>query len=217
MCRHRASSKQRLLRPGGCKVEFLKKLDLEVTPIVGYGLVLIVLVFGWLGLEKMAMAASEVKTRLDSAQMELTTLNQIKETDVWPERLAASSEIKEAAIAKVWSGNTSGVIAAELQQTLRAKSTSNGATDVRVRVDPDADELNGVDILTFEYTGRVPAGKQIIDILTSIAAHEDAIIMTEMSLINSIRDKRPSQFNFSGVIPINTQADPGTTAQGGAQ
>lgn len=186
---------------------WLEKLNLEITPIVAYGLVAIVFIFGLLGLEKFKVADDGLRTRLETAQRELSTLNQIKETDIWSDRLVESTEKKASAVNKVWTGTTNGVVAAQLQQSLRTIFTAQGATGLRVNVDPQVNNVGGIDILTFDLSTRVPAGKKIIDVYQNIADHKNAIVLTEISAVHSLRYKRPTQINMSGIIPIRVQAD----------
>jgi len=58
--------------------------DFEMTPLAAYGLLLIACVLGFLGLEKLAAAETDMERRVISAQTELATLSAIKDTDYWP-------------------------------------------------------------------------------------------------------------------------------------
>jgi len=176
--------------------------DIEMTPLAAYGLLFIACVMGALGLERFASAEAELEQRVIIAQTELATLSAIRETDHWTDRLAQSNEARKSLQSEIWQGRTTGVIAAELQQSLRKISTGLKFDQLQVRVDPELAESEGVNMLTFEMTGRARSSKDFADFFEAIAVHEKIIILDEFDFAQSLRDRRPPRLSLSGRIPI---------------
>jgi len=192
---------------------YLDRANLDITPVAAYGLVVLLLVSGGLGLEKFAKRQNSLETRLTSRQVDLATLNAIKNTEIWPERLAQSVALKEKSKDKVWSGATSGVIAARLQSAMHRISQQHNVKNMSIKVDPETIELDGVEVLRFEYSGRIPSGKDTIDFYIDLAMHKGSIIISELNINNSIRDARPTFITMSGLIPITLISQEGTQKQ----
>ncbi len=173
-----------------------------MTPLAAYGLLFIACVLGVLGLERFASAETALEQRVIAAQTELSTLSAIRETDHWADRLAQSSAARQALQAEIWQGPTAGVIAAELQQSLRKISNDLKFDQLQVRVDPEPADSEGVSMLTFEMTGRARSSKDFADFFQAIAVHDKIIIIDEFDFAQSLRDRRPPRLAMSGRAPI---------------
>lgn len=86
----------------------LNNLDLEVTPLVAYGLTALFLILGGLGLGRLSDVVLDVGARAQTAKGELYSLSQIQGTDVWEERLRLSLQVRKYADAKILRGTTGG-------------------------------------------------------------------------------------------------------------
>lgn len=187
--------------------------DFEMTPLAAYGLLIMACILGFLGLEKFASAEAQLEQRVISAQTELATLSTIRETDYWSDRLAQSTEARNVLQSQLWQGRTSGVIAAELQQTLRGMVTKLEFDQIQLRVDPDPVEIDGVSMLSFEMSSRARSSKDFADLFLDIANFEKILIIDEFDFSQSLRDRRPPRLAMSGRVPIQIQT---ATQTGGA-
>lgn len=181
---------------------YLERLNLQITPLVAYGLVALFLMLGAMGLQNYNNTQNGLAAELQTRQSELSTLRAIKNTDIWPFRLEKSLVLKKNTEDKLWKGSTSGLIAAQLQQVIRNISKTHDINNVVVSVDPEPSYVEGVEILRFDYKGHIASGKHTIDFFKDIASSEKSIIITELDMTNSIRDKRPTYMTLSGLIPI---------------
>jgi len=176
--------------------------DFEMTPLAAYGLLLIACVLGFLGLEKLASAEADLEKRVVNAQTELATLSAIRDTDHWAGRLAQSSDARKSLDSGIWQGRTAGVIAAQVQQALRGMATDLEFDQLQVRVDPDPEDSDGINVLTFELTGRARSSKDFADFFKDIAAYDAIIIIDEFDFAQSLRDRRSPRLNMAGRIPV---------------
>jgi len=101
----------------------------------------------------------------------------------------------------------SGVIAAELQQVLGEISKKHKMNNIKINIDSEPSQLEEIQILRFTFTGRIAAGKDTIDFYSDIARYKEDIIIVELNSSNSIRDRRPSNINLSGIIPIRLETE----------
>lgn len=184
--------------------------DFEMSPMAAYGLIAIALIIGVLGLEKYAVLETRLEQTVVTAQTELATLSTIRDTDYWAERLLQSSSTREVLQTEIWQGNTSGVVAAELQQSLRSLGMSHKFTEIKVRVDPDPVDIDGISVLKFEFSGQATSAKSLADFFEGFATHSKIIILEEANFTQSIRDRRPPRLSMAGLIPVQI-APPGGT------
>ncbi len=180
----------------------LKPDDFEMTPLAAYGLIAIGCVLAFLGLEKFSRAEAALKRDVISAQTELATLTAIRDTDYWADRLGQSTQARQQLQTALWRGQTSGVIAAELQQALRQLASAHNFNKIQVRVDPDPAEIDGISVLSFEFTGWAPSAKTLADFFEGIAVNPKIIILDEVDFAQSLRDRRPPRLSLSGLIPV---------------
>lgn len=176
--------------------------NFKTSPLVGYGLCFLALVIGGLGLEKFATIESQLEGKVIAAQTELATLTAIKDTDHWAERLLKSTSARQQLQAEIWQGNTSGVIAAELQQALRALAQGHKFDNLQVRVDPVPIEVDGLVVLNFEFQGRSPNSKVIADYLESLAINPKLILIDEAYFSQNLQSPRPPILTMTGLIPV---------------
>ena len=176
--------------------------DFEMSPLAAYGLIAIGLIIGVLGLEKFASIESALEQEVISAQTEFATLTTIKDTSYWTERLAQSTVAREQLQSAIWTGNTSGVIAAELQQALRALAAQNNFSQTQVRVDPDPIDVDGITVLSYEFSALAATSKSLADFFEGLTAAPKIILVEDMSFAQSVRDRRPPRLSIAGIIPV---------------
>jgi len=184
----------------------LSKADFEMSPIVAYGVVLLILILGGLGLERFWASETRLANNLIVTQNEVATLENLSENDQWAERFEKSLQARRSLEQSMWTGITAGVIAAELQQAMRKEALALGYKSLQLRVDTDIQEVEGVDVLLFEFFGQSPDGKNIIAFLESLALMPRLIIIKDAEFSQNIRDRRPPRLTLSAVIPIKIVA-----------
>ena len=96
-----------------------QKMDLEITPLVAYGLVVIFLILGVVSFGRFSDRIINMEARAQSAKSELAVLSDVQATDVWEKRFEHSRHLRQQFEAKILTGATGGVLAAEIQQSLR--------------------------------------------------------------------------------------------------
>lgn len=181
----------------------LNNLDLEVTPLVAYGLTALFLILGGLGLGRLSDVVLDVGARAQTAKGELYSLSQIQGTDVWEERLRLSLQVRKYADAKILRGTTGGVIAADIQQSLRKIAEDTGIQNLQIQVNSEPEEIDGVDIVQFTLFGLAEDWDTVIDILSAMAANTHSMVIYEMSFSKSMGTRqRSSQFQVAGMIPV---------------
>lgn len=180
--------------------------DFEMSPLAGYGLCFLALIMGGLGLEKFAAKEAQVKRGVIAAQTEFATLSAIGDTEHWASRLLESTEARQQLQSEIWQGNTSGVIAAEVQQALRGLAQSHGFDNIKVRVDPDPVDVDGIFVLNFEFSGRAPTPKTLADYFEGLATSPKMIIIDEARFTQTLRSPRPPVFTMSGLVPVQIAA-----------
>ena len=176
--------------------------DFEMTPLVSYGLVFILIVFGFLGLEKLVAAEAEREQAVVFAQTEYATLQDISETNHWETRLAESDLARRTLQNEIWQGQTGGIIAAELQQALRQIAADFRFDQVQVRVDPDPAEIDDIQVLSFDFTGRARTSKSLADFFEKLAITPKIIVIEEMDFSQNIRDRQAPRVNIAGIVPV---------------
>ena len=180
----------------------LNSKNLEMSALAGYGLCFILLIAGGLGVEKFAAMESQQERQVIAAQSELATLASIKDTSHWTERFLESKAAREQMQAELWHGVTSGVIAAELQQALLSLARQHKFESIQVRVDPDPIEIDGVQVLSFEFQGRSPSSKVLADYFAGLATNSKIILVDEASFSQNLDSPRPPVFRMAGIVPV---------------
>ena len=176
--------------------------DFEMTPLVSYGLVFILIVFGFLGLERLIAAEAEREQAVVFAQTEYATLEDISKTNHWETRLAESDLARSALKNEIWQGETGGIIAAELQQALRQFAADYRFDRIQVKVDPGPAEIDGIQVLSFDFSGRANTSKSLADFFEGLAISPKIIIIDEMSFSQNIRDRKAPRITISGIVPV---------------
>jgi len=142
---------------------------------------------------------------VQEAQIELMTLDRLKASTVWEERLRLSENIKDNAQATLWTGATEGVISATLEQYLRDVVGAETLRNIRIVTDPVPVTVNDIETLSFEVSGAIPASLSPVKIVADLAMSERRVFIKETSLSLARGGSRLSSFSVSGFIPIAVQ------------
>jgi len=141
-----------------------------------------------MGLDRLSTLEKDIETKVAAAKNELIILEGIKDTDIWADRLALSLNARQSADNKMWTGPTSGVIAARLQQTLRNISKAHNIQNIRLRIDPEPTNVDTVQVLAFDLQGAAPETRTTVDILSGFASHPQIILIKEATITNTVRN-----------------------------
>lgn len=191
------------------------KSDFEVTPIVGYGAVFMLLVFGVMGLEAFWRHENALATRLVAVKNDLATQETLSGTDVWAARFEQSRAAQAALERALWTGATGGVIAAELQQSLRRSAQALDFERIQMSVDPSPVDLDGVMVISFDLSATAPDGKSIPPMVEAITKSPKRIIIKTMSFTQDVRDRRKPRLSIGGVVPVKIAVPSNTPASTG--
>jgi len=179
-------------------------LDHKATPLSAYGLICLMILAAFFGLDKLANANQSSLASLESSRQELALLSAIDGQDIWATRKDESADVKAALDSTLWQGGTAGAIAAQLQQNLREKAQGFKMKNIRVIVDSDPVELGNISVLNFELSGLLPPSTSLHDSLSILAGEEYTLNIDQASLTFSTR--RPSLLRLSGTAPIKIPA-----------
>jgi len=179
-----------------------QNLNLTVTPLVSYGIVFLTVLLSWFGVENFFNAEKRLANEAKDLRMRLAVVEDIKSQNIWSDRFDFSLRQKNQMKSSIWHANTSGVIAAELQQYINKISDDLGLKNIKLRVDPQATVVDDINSLAFDLTGRAESEFLALELLTLFAQHERQIILRDINIINDLRERRPSRFVVSGEIPI---------------
>lgn len=184
----------------------VSRKDFEVTPLVAYGLVFLLLVFGGLGLQKFWRVENSLAATVIEMQSEVASLQKLSGEDVWEGRFEQSLVMRQSVDGALWTGQTTGVIAAQLQQALRSEASKIGFDSIQVRVDPDIIERDGVEVLSFEFAGRAPDGKGIVSLIEAVAVNPKRLIIRDVDFGQNTRSKNRPRLAMGGIIPVRIAA-----------
>jgi len=99
-----------------------QNLNLTVTPLVSYGIVFLTVLLSWFGVENFFNAEKRLANEAKDLRMRLAVVEDIKSQNIWSDRFDFSLRQKNQMKSSIWHANTSGVIAAELQQYINKTS-----------------------------------------------------------------------------------------------
>lgn len=181
----------------------LKKEFSKLSPLAAYGVVILAAIILYMIVENLNTRVQIKADAVEEAQVELITLDQLKASTVWEERLLVSEKIKTNAEKTVWSGPTEGVISATLEQYLRDVSGAENLRNLKVTTDPEPVTINDIDTISFEVSGAIPATLSPVKIVADLALSERRIFIKETSFTLSGGRSRLSSFSITGFVPIS--------------
>lgn len=185
---------------------FAKNMDLKITPIVAYGLVFLMVMIGYLGLDKLVDKNSQLAQKLIVEQENLHIMQTIQASDIWEGRLAQSIEIRDLAKDSLWPGKSAGVIAAQFQQEIRKIAKTLEAKNVRIQVEAEPVSIENTDMLAFEFSAFLPIGDTVFALYNALAQQQHIVLVQDSNFSHSLRDKHPTRLIVSGFIPIKISA-----------
>jgi len=183
----------------------LKKEFSNLSPLAAYGVVILFFLILYMALENLQGRVQVKAEAVQEAQIELMTLDRLKASTVWEERLRLSENIKDNADATLWTGATEGVISATLEQYLRDVVGAEKLRNIRIVTDPVPVTVNDIETLSFEVSGAIPASLSPVKIVADLAMSERRVFIKETSLSLARGGSRLSAFSVSGFVPIAVQ------------
>lgn len=187
----------------------LRKLEDQATPTVIYGGCILVLLMTFLAYTPMSTGLQQLRMDVQSAKSDLANLKTIESEEFWTDRLAQSLTFRQQAQSELWAGETSGLVAADFQQTIRQLAGKAQIRNLRISVDPDLDSVNTVPVLNFEVRGFVPSGLALVDVLSDLAAQPRKILIQDLN--TTLVERSGSMLVVSGYIPVNLAETTGQT------
>lgn len=174
----------------------------QITPVMGYALVVLMCVLLFLLCEFLARLGARVESQVVDMRAEFQRIEQIQQTTIWENRFAESKNIRLELEGRLWTASTSGVVAAQLQQVIEKMAMENAVENIRIEISPNASDLNGVDVMEYEFSGTAPPGEKVIELFADFASEKRVVVITRAEASFSIRDRLATRFKVAGVIPV---------------
>jgi len=184
-----------------------KRIEDEMTPIVAFGLVALICILIFLSLSRLGDKANRMKNDVRTAQTDLFTLQQLQGDDVWSVRLQTSEAELTKMKSKIWRGSSPGVVSAYLEEALSQLLNQAETKRTTIRVDPELQQLNGIEILSFEMRGQVPSHLAVIDVMALIEGNERHIWINDTRI--SFNGNGAATLSATGYIPVDIMANVG--------
>ncbi len=178
----------------------LSKLEQEMTPIVAYGLIGIALIIVYFAGARAADTVTDMSNRVVAAEQELAVLKSLEQQDIWTDRLAKVNDMKVAVNRKLWTGETPGIISAELQQVLRKSAEGLSNNPIQTNVDATFETLGEVSIINFDARARFTNPESSIKFLGILSQEKRDVFLKDVTVRMSSADS--SDVNISGFIPV---------------
>lgn len=189
----------------------------QLTPPVQYGLLLIGAVFIWLILSAINGRVDELRQERETLEREIAVLDTLEPAQIWSDRLVLAQSLDERRQARVWTGETRGIIAANLTQSLAAahgpflsaqfRRMQRGSATTLTIAD-DIDIVDGESLLSFTFSAQVER-HLIDDYLAALAAMTPAVQIDTMRANISTVGTRPTPVVLSGHIYVQIDAGQG--------
>lgn len=116
-------------------------LSQQATPraLIGLGLLLLIVAFA--SMTRFAEAVDEKQQTVRSLERQIAVRRSIAQESDWPERSDGAASLINAVESRFWVGETSGLVAAEIQTVLEAAARQAGLQNTRVNVLADPEPL----------------------------------------------------------------------------
>ncbi|MEM9170546.1 MAG: hypothetical protein AAGC56_12950, partial [Pseudomonadota bacterium] len=125
----------------------------------------------------------------------------------WRDRSASANSALSAWRTRIWSGETPGVVAVEIQSQINATASGVALERVRVSVDPTPVDIGGGQALRFRIEGSSVDGAGFAKLVGALSTFERALILDELTMKYSKVGR--AFFDMSGVAPIALAATGG--------
>lgn len=175
----------------------------DVTPRVRYGLVILAALFVALGVSRWSDRLDDRRSEVETLEYRLAELNALRGTDIWTDRLAISETMTDMARARMWTGDSPGVIAAEIDQQIRAVAMLYEVENIRISVDPSTTDVGDLQIMSFQFAGNARPQTTPLPLIMRLAGTEKAIFVEDVRFNIDRRGISTSNFSFSGYAPVS--------------
>lgn len=179
----------------------LDNKHLQITPLVGYGLALLLAIVLWLAVGWMSDQVDQNRDSVVRLQNELAVVESLQDTSLWESRYEQSVALRESIEKKIWQAETASLVSAQLQASLREHAAEAGLQNVRVQTDPDVQSVNGVQLIRFEFTANAQEALDVFDAL--LAMSEDGRRYWFDYIDMSLNANNQSLLRLSGSVPIS--------------
>lgn len=180
--------------------KILQSEHFNLTPLAAYGLTALFVLVAWLFISGFADLNNNSRTELIELRSDLQELELLRDRDLWEERLQQSERLRSSVVKSVWTGETTSIISAQLQATLRQVATEAEHKNIRISVDPEVQDLNGSTFLRFELDSVADTSLSVFTFFLALSEHERGFQFETVDL--SLNARRASIVRLSGSIPI---------------
>ncbi len=121
--------------------------------------------------------------------------------ETWRERSVEAASAVDQWRNRIWTGQTPGVIAAEIQTHISALARPIGIPSVQVEVDPAPIEIAGGEALRFQLTASVDASGKFALFFKEVDQSNPVLFVDELALTLGRQDQ--GYFEIGGLAPIS--------------
>lgn len=185
----------------------------EATPRSRIALwVLLALILGLAGME-LSERSDRLAIRLAEAAQQAALADEAATGPGWEARAEEASQALDRFNARLIAAPTSGLAAAQAQDELRQTLEGVGARNVRVSIDPNPIDTDGLVQLRFELQASFSMRQDPPEVLALLAGYRYLMVWDEFRL--SFPRGRPITIAIRGRVPIRlTDSEPGSATLG---
>lgn len=180
--------------------QYLERFGQSLNLRTLYGLIALGCLLGVSMLGRLDAATVRAADARAEIEARLTRHGGAIDENLWRERAATAQAELAFWQSTHWSGPTSGVIAAELENAINQVARGAGLDVIAVNIDPAATESPSGPILRFSFATDSRSGDSVAKTLAAFGAHEPIIVIDEMNAV--FNESVQGRFSASGYAPI---------------
>ena len=186
--------------------QYLERFRQSLNLRTMYGLIALGCLLGFALIGSLNDAVQRASLSRAEVDARLTRHGGAIDETIWNER-AADAEAELAFWQSThWSGSTSGVIAAELENAISQITRGANLRVINVNVDPAPSETPSGPILRFSFSTDSNSGDSVAKILAAFGAHQPVLVIDE---VNAVFDESiAGRFSASGYAPVSLLTPP---------
>jgi hypothetical protein len=177
----------------------------NISTNAAYGMVLLVFLLGMILLGSMREQVMQARTNTQYAERELAKLNSINKTDVWAKRAKQSADVLQEWQNTSWQGETVGVLAATIQQSLIGIADELGLQNAQINVGNELINVGGATIMRYSLSGIFSDESKTMELLIAQAAGVNKLIVDEVMFDYYTAGR--SQVRLSGLAVVRIASD----------
>jgi hypothetical protein len=177
----------------------------KISTNAAYGMVLLAFLLGMVLLGTLREQVMQARTNTQYAKRELAKLNSINKTDVWAKRAKQSADVLQEWQNTSWQGETVGVLAATIQQSLIGIADKLDLQNAQINVGNELINIDGTTIMRYSLSGIFSDESKTMELLVAQAAGVNKLIVDEVVFDYYMAGR--SQVRLSGLAVVRIASD----------